>query len=359
MITLGTVVICLVAVVVVVRNIRAPAGGCTENGPPVKVRGVIGSEKEPFFRDQRVSERFKCVGLEVTVDPRGSRGMLPVLNRPGHGYGFAFPSSTPTAEKIMTELRVTEQFTPFSTPMVVATFDPIVKVLTRVGVVQRASDGSQVVDVAALLNLVQQSRRWDQLDGNVEYHPSNAVLLRTTDPRDSNSAIMFLSIASHVANNGAVVTTQDQLQKVMPDLCRLVFDQGTKPETSQVLFNQYVTDGIGRIPMALIYESQVLAAPPGQEPSLPADHAVLYPRPTVYSRHTLIPLDDAGRRVGRLLRDDPELRRLEQEYGFRPEGQTNNRPSPIDVIESPSYDLLEIMLSRLEPTAENARRCAK
>src|SRR5262245_52449921 len=114
---------------------------------------------------------------------------------------------------------VTDQFTPFSSPMAVATFKPIVTVLTGTGGLQHASDGSSVVDVAALLNLARAGTRWDELPGNTEYPVRNSVLLRTTDPRDSNSAIMFLSIASHVANNGAVVTTIDQLRKVMPDLC--------------------------------------------------------------------------------------------------------------------------------------------
>lgn len=87
---------------------------------------------------------------------------------------------------------------------------------------------------------------------------------------------------------------------------------------------------------------------------------MLFPRPTVYSRHTLIPFDAAGRRVGQLLQNDAELRWLAQEYGFRLEGQTiGGRPTPIDVVEPPSYELLEIMLDELQPTPENARRCAR
>jgi hypothetical protein len=358
-IVLGVALISVVTIVIVNnRNREVRAQPCASDGPRTEVRGVIGSEKEAFFKDQRVSARFACAGLAITVDPRGSREMLAALKTPNHGYGFAFPSSTPTADKIIKELGVTEYFTPFSSPMVVATFKPIVSVLTRAKVVQQASDGSPVVDVTALLDLARQGTRWDRLPGNVEYPVRNAALLRTTDPRDSSSAIMFLSIASQVANDGKVVTTQDQLQKVMPDLCRLVFDQGTKPETSQVLFNQYLTDGMGRIPMALIYESQYLAKAPGLKPTLPADSVVLFPRPTVYSRHTLIPLNDTGRRVGRLLKEDPELSQLAEEYGFRVEGLTKGRSIPFDVVESPAFELLDVMLSALEPTEENARRCA-
>jgi hypothetical protein len=244
--------------------------------------------------------------------------------------------------------------------MAVATFEPIVSVLTRANIIQRTSDGKQVVDVATLIDKARHSVRWDELPGNVEYRTRNIVLLRTTDPQDSNSAIMFLSIASNVANNGAVVTTEDQLRRVLPDLCRLIFDQGDKPETSQVLFDQYRTDGMGRTPMALIYESQFVAKAPGQQPMLTSDQVLLFPRPTIYSRHTLIPLNDDGRRVGQLLKEDAQLRKLAEEYGFRPEGQIiNDRANPRDVVEPPSFETLEAMLGALEPTAQNAQRCAK
>jgi hypothetical protein len=335
-------------------------GRCDADKARTEVRGIIGSEKEPFFKDKRVAARFACAGLTVTADPRGSRDMVAALGTAPHAYQFAFPASTPTAEKIKKVMSVTDQFTPFSSPMAVATFEPIVGLLARAGVVQRTSADNWVVDVAELLKLARAGTRWDQLPDNAEYPVRNAVLLRTTDPRDSSSAIMFLSIASQVANNGAVVTTEDQLQRVMPDLCRLVFDQGTKPETSQVLFNYYVNDGMGRIPMALIYESQFLTEAPGQKPALGSDQVLVFPKPTVYSRHTLLPFEAAGRRVGQLLRDDPELRRLAEEYGFRLEGRPfRSRPAPIDVVEAPSYELLETMLNQLEPTPDNARRCAK
>jgi hypothetical protein len=348
--------IALVGWKVIERGIENEPTPCVAD--QLAVRGAIGSEKESFFEDERVLARFACAGLKVTVDPRGSREMLDALERDNHGYGFAFPSSTPASEKIKQDLNLVDQFTPFSSPMAVATFRPIVDALTRANVIQTASNGSQVVDIAALLDLARNGVPWERLPGNVEYPVRKTVLLRTTDPRDSNSAIMFLSIVSHVANNNTVVTTQDQFQAVLPDLCRLVFDQGTKPETSQVLFNDYLTDGMGRVPMALIYEAQFVTSAPDQKPVLTPDRVLLFPRPTVYSRHTLIPLDDAGRRVGRALMDDPELRRIAEEYGFYPEGQTDiNRPRPFDVVDSPSFEMLEQMLAALTPAAEKARRC--
>jgi len=148
------------------------------------------------------------------------------------------------------------------------------------------------------------------------------------------------------------VTTQDQVRRVMPELCQLVLGQGDMPETSQVLFNHYLLDGMARTPAALVYEAQFVTMAPGHKPD---DRVLIFPRPTVYSRHTLVPLDGpdgAGRRVGQALRDDPKLTQLAEEYGFRPERPSSDpagsRPSPADVVEPPSFEIIESMLGALE-----------
>jgi hypothetical protein len=164
-IAVGVALISVVIVVIVNRNRQPQAAPCAAQ--TTEARGVIGSEKEAYFRDGRVAARFACAGFKITVDPRGSREMLAALGPSGHGYGFAFPSSTPTAQKIQQVLKIDEKYTPFSSPMVVVTFKPIVEVLTRANVIQRATDGSSVVDIAALLDLARQSVRWDKLPGNM------------------------------------------------------------------------------------------------------------------------------------------------------------------------------------------------
>lgn len=365
---LALVLVVLVAMVVVGPHWfgAAPSAApqaCAPTGPAVTVRGIVGSEKGAFFADKRVLDRFACAGLDVTVELAGSRDMVTRLAQDNAGFGFAFPGSTATAEKLEQERKPTGTFTPFSSPMAVATFAPIVKVLTAAGIVVPSSDGSSLVDVAKLIDVARKGTGWNELPGNSDFEVAKDVLLSTTDPLDSNSAIMFLSIASQVANGGAVVTSSEQVQKVLPDLCRLIFYQGQKPETSQVLFNYYLVDGIGRIPMGLIYESQFLTQAPGQKPVLTPDRVMLYPKPTVYSRHTVVALDAAGDRVGEALTKDPELARFAAEYGFHPANPeiqpANSRKPPLDVVESPSYDVLERMIDALAPTPQNEGRCVQ
>ncbi|MFT7836894.1 hypothetical protein Q5530_12160 [Saccharothrix sp. BKS2] len=355
----GVAIVAVVAVVVAdrVRGGTRAEGDCADSAVPVT--GIIGSEKESLFKDPRVVERLACRGLRVTVDSQGSREMLVALRNEGHGYGFAFPSSTPTAQKILGEFDLHDSFALFSSPMVVATFNGIADTLQRNGAVQADPDGSRVVDVAALLRFAREGRKWEQLEGPAQYRFPKAVELRTTDPQDSSSAIMFLSLASHVANNGSVVQAVDEVRRVVPDLCALVGRQGDKQRTSQDLFNDYLTKGYGRVPIGLVYEAQFLTRSPA--PVLPPDAVMLYPRPTVYSRHTLIPFDDAGGQLGRALRDDQELVRLAAEHGFRPESPVAQPVgadrSPTSVVESPSFEVLEAMLDELATIQRSGEGC--
>ncbi|MEV6298990.1 hypothetical protein AB0M02_06250 [Actinoplanes sp. NPDC051861] len=321
------------------------------------VRGIVGSEKEPFLRDPRVTEIFACAGLRMRVDPDGSRDMAARLDTGGAGYDFAFPSSTPTAEKIMEKLKVAESYRPFSSVMGVATFKPTVEVLRAAGVVQKV-EGHDVVSISKLIELARSDTTWKKLPGNAGSANPNVVLIRTTDPADSNSAIMFVSIVSAALNDGKPVAGTGLLPRVMPDICRLMSYQGQKPDTSGVLFEEYLTGGAGRTPIALVYESQFLDRASSQRVPDDGEHVMLFPSPTVYAWHTLVPLSGSGDRVGQLLRDDGRLKDIAAEYGFRPQGRTlSDRPNPPVVVEPPDYRVLEAMLGQIGPFNQQTGAC--
>jgi hypothetical protein len=202
--------IALLAVIgfVVLRDI-----GGREPDPPVLtvVTGVIGSEKVPFFADERVREVFRVNGLDVRVDPAGSRQIATTVRL--DDYDFAFPSSAPVADKVLATRPAARTYAPFSTPMAVATFTPIVDLLTQAGVV---APGSTTFDVQRYLELAGSGTRWDQLPGNTTFPARKDVLLSKTAPCQSNSAIMYLGIASYVANADAVVADAGAMSGVVP-----------------------------------------------------------------------------------------------------------------------------------------------
>ena len=67
------------------------------------VRGVSGSEKLPFFRDQRTIDTLAVdpFHLKLDVEKAGSRQIATSYNL--KEYDFAFPAGIPAAEKIKQE----------------------------------------------------------------------------------------------------------------------------------------------------------------------------------------------------------------------------------------------------------------
>lgn len=348
----GVIALALLAVIafVVLRDI----GGRTDPAPELTaVTGVIGSEKLPFFADQRVKDVFAANGLDVRVDSAGSRQIATTVVL--DNYDFAFPSSSPAADRLLAARPTPRTYAPFSSPMAVATFAPIVDLLTRAGVV---APGTQTFDMRRYLELAAASTRWDQLPGNTTFPARKDLLVSTTDVCQSNSAAMYLGFASYVANGEAVVADPAGVAAVTPAVQPLFRDQGYSPPSTEVLFEDYQSAGMGRVPMALVYEAQYLAEELSSDPTLPADARLLYPSPTVFSRHTLVPLEPVGDRVGELLTTNPELIALTAQYGFRPTDPrpfteaitARGLPAPptlVDVVEPPSYDILEGMLAGL------------
>ncbi|RDI48896.1 three-helix bundle dimerization domain-containing protein [Nocardia mexicana] len=313
------------------------------------VGGVVGSEKAAFFTDPRVVDAFARNGLRVQVDPAGSRQIATTVDL--GNYDFAFPSSTPAAERILRQRNVTARYTPFSSPMAIATFRPIVDLLTKAGVVRPGP--VPTFDMNRYLDLTRRGVQWDQLEGNTEYPVRKSLLISTTDPRTSNSAAMYLAVAGYVANDNSIVRGRTAEEFVVSKVARLFTKQGFTDSSSEGPFAQYLSAGMGPAPLVWSYEAQFVEA--GVQGRLQPDMTLLYPSPTVLSRHTLVPLTPDGDRIGRLLSTDPELQRLAAEHGFRPNDAAqfskvvadHKIPAAsevVDVVDTPAYDTLEHLL---------------
>jgi hypothetical protein len=309
----------------------------------------------PFFQDPKVIDALARGGVRVEVEPAGSRQIATSIDLAK--FDFAFPSSEQAAERIQRQRNVTAEYTPFSSPMAVATFAPIADLLTRTGAVRPGP--VPTLDLRRYLELVRNGTRWDELPGNTAYPVRKNILISTTDPRSSNSAAMYLAAASYAANNNTIVQGQTAEQAVLPAVSRLFVGQGYTENTTEGPFNNYLATGMGPTPMAWIYEAQyVEALVRGQiKPGM----TLVYPSPTVLSRHTLVPFGETGDRLGRLLSTDPELQRLAAEHGFRTNDAAQfakiaaERNAPVaadllDVVATPTYDTLEHLLEGVTKT---------
>ncbi|MFC5828614.1 hypothetical protein [Nonomuraea insulae] len=351
----------LAAVLAGVAVVAIAIGNQGDDAPQAAlVRGVIGSEKKPFFDDPRVRAAFAKHGLRVEVDTAGSRQIVTDVDL--GRYAFAFPSSVPAAERIKRDRGATTTYSPFYSPMAVATFEPIAALLTKAGVLTDSGKGHQILDIKKYLDLVAKGTRWDEIPGNEAYRARKRVLLTTTDIRTSNSAAMYLAAIGYVANGEDVISSDAQIAKIAPVVAPAVLDQGFSESTSEASFDDYLALGAGKTPMLVVYEAQYLAHVFAGDGAIKPDMRLVYPSPTVLSKHTLVPLAGNGAKVGELLTKDPELQSLAAQYGFRttdPKAFTDlvaktTAPAAsglVDVVEPPTWERLD----RLITTVDKAR----
>lgn len=323
----------------------------------VEAHGLIGSEKDAFFADPKVQAALSREHLSVTVEKAGSRAIAHGFN-PQHD-DFGFPSGAPAAAELKGLAQASETFTPFYTPIVVASWRPIARILEASHIVTERDHNYFITDMPALLELMQQHARWKDLPGSDAFATNKAVLVNSTDVRTSNSAAMYLSLASYIANNQSVVQSQTDVDAVLPLMTELFLRQGFQESSSAAPFEDYVALGMGKTPLLVAYEAQLVAfwlAHPEREHG---DMVMLYPTPTVFSKHVLVPFNEKGRRLGEALEHDPELQELAHQYGFRTGGNTrgpelwekhgiHTPPTVVDVIDPPSNEWLEKMITAIE-----------
>jgi hypothetical protein len=357
--SLSIAVAAVLAVVVIAVVVVAVSGGGGGGNSPrhlTLVRGVIGSEKKPFFADARVKAAFAKQGLDVEVDTAGSRSISTTVDL--SKYDFAFPAGTPQALKIRADRKITNSYVPFFTPMAIATFTPIAQLLEKAGIAQDHG-GWWSLDMNGFLDLVGKRTRWNQLPGNTTYPVSKFVLITSTDVATSNSAAMYASIASYAANGNQVLGSPSQVDNVIDAVSPLFVQQGFTEQSSEAPFDDYLSIGIGKTPMVMIYESQFVARAAAHDGSIKPDMVLMYPSPDILSKHTLVPLTSGGDRVGKLLQDDATLQHLAVVYGFRTarpgdfdafvkQNKVKTAPQLLDIIEPPTYDTLEALIVRLD-----------
>ena len=364
LIGIGLLVIGIVAVLVV-QLTGLGRGGAGGLGGLVQVRGVVGSEKAAFFQDPAVREVFAEHGYEVTVSKSGSWRMATLEGVTDHD--FAFPASEIAAQNIATTHpgAVVSQHKPFFSPLAIATFEPIVELLERNGVAKKDAQGRWQIDMAAYLELVKSDTRWNQLTGAAGVYDSpRSVMITSTDIRTSNSAGMYLALSAYVLNGSSVVASTAQADANLPLLTKLFIAQGYAGASSTAPFDDYLSQGMGAVPMVFVYEGQFLEEQLEDRSRVRDGMVLAYPSPTIFSVHTGVTFSEEGRAVMELLETDPRLAELLAAHGFRPQGENAaafdeflereqladaypSASSFVNIAQEPSYEMLDYLLRRI------------
>ena len=335
------------------------------------VRGLIGSEKESFYSDVRVQAILRKNGIAVQFEKVGSRAIAQRADL--KNFDFAHPAGAPAALKIQQTVKAQQLYTPFFTPMVIASWRSLLPTLQAEGLVAQEAGNYYLIDMPKLMALMDKGMRWKDMKGNTTYLTSKSVLVSSTDVRRSNSAAMYLALASYVANGNNVVQSDAEMQKILPLMGSIFLKQGFQEASSAGPFEDYLSMGIGKAPLVMIYESQFLeyrmraasasaaaaSAATASTGDASQEMVLLYPRPTIFTKHVLVAITPKGQKLGALLESDAGLQALAVEYGYRTTAQPAFAKrmqeaklavplTLVDVIDPPSFEVLERMVVEIE-----------
>jgi len=352
-------VVLLIGVVIAlyfsVREKRAADVTARRSATRITVRVLSGSEKEKFLADPGLAKILDEEGMSLSVEKAGSRE---IATRPDlKTFDVAYPAGAPAAVKIAQTTGAKRIFTSFYTPIAVASWKPLLPVLEQSGLVQ-AKDGSYAIDMDKLVQLMEKGTRWKDLPGNTAYSVGKSVLVTSTDVRRSNSGGMYLALVSYIANGNNVVDNDAAADTIGERMAGLFSRQGFQESSSAGPFEDYVAMGIGKAPLVLVYEQQFLEYALARQTVNP-DMVLLYPAPTILSKHTLVALTDNGARFAQLMTTSEKVSSIAQHYGFRSQdntqlfslAQARNLVVPhtvVDVIDPPSFDMLERLIGRVD-----------
>lgn len=285
----------------------------------VVLTGVIALDVEPYFADAKVQKILTDNGIQLKFTRVGSREMAARV-MPGQVNDFYFPSGVVAANQITDAAKKANlpasTFSPFYTPMVLASWEPIAKILAANGMAKEASPKVWHADFAKLTQAMREKRRWKDLKDASAYDVNKSILISTTDVRKSNSAAMYLALTSYAANGSEVVSDKATAQKLAAQLAELFKRQGFQENYVNGNFDDYVSIGIGKAPLAFMYENQLLSHALAKK-GVGDGMVLIYPQPTIFNKVVFVSMNERSKKLGELLSSHPELQRIAIDYGFR------------------------------------------
>lgn len=325
----------------------------------VKISGIITSEKESFFKDPRTLKILEDNGIDFKYErwASGKMAQITSVKEFGEYADFAFPPGVQTSDKIKNTIKGSQAYNVFYSPMVIATWEPIVQILESNNLLVQTPE-YKALKMDKFLELVDSKKKWKDMKDSAAYPVNKNVLISTSDARFSNSSKMFMGLTSYIYNNAEIIQNTQQADTVIPKIKQMMASQGNRESSSTNLFADYVSIGMGKAPMIFVYESEFVenAIRNGK---LAPKMALLYPTPTMFTKHVMIGFSPKAQKLVDVLTKNEELKKVAADYGFRFAG--NNElvqkaksvgitvsETVVDVIDPPDFDTLEYMVNQVE-----------
>ncbi|MDY3947437.1 MAG: substrate-binding domain-containing protein [Ezakiella sp.] len=305
----GLIVLLLVIATIIIYSMFN-----AKKGSEISVKGLIGGEKIGLVE----SEEFKNImkkKYNIKFDYRKA-GSFEMVQSFDDSWDYLFPSSQLALELFHSlGKKDSKNEIVLNTPIVLYSRQLVVDALIKSKVVELV-DGVHYVDMVKLANMIKSKTSWGDIGLGELY---GNITVATTDPNRSNSGNMFLGLLAN-SLNGNKPLDEESLPEIKKEVQEIYKALGYMHTSSEDMFNQFLTQGVGAYPIVAGYESQLLEFSKVNKASfdrIKDDIIIMYPKPTVWSSHVYISLNNEKNRVIDALLD-PEIQELAyKNHGFR------------------------------------------
>lgn len=323
--------------------------------PTETVSGYIGSEKSNLLDNPEAIKVLRSVaGVKTDYQKAGS---IEMISMDQTGKDFLWPSSQVALELYKLRGGAGKSTILLNSPIVLYSWDIVVDALETNKIVEKRGGTFYVVDLPALIDMVIKGTTWAQIGLDRLYGKVNVI---STDPNKSNSGSQFAGLLANILAGDVV--TNATLPSVQPNVVLFFEKLGLMEHSTGILFERYVTQGVGSYPIIVGYENQIVEFAlqnPTVWAKLKDRMRILYPLPTVWSSHPMIALTAKGSKLIDAI-SDPQFQTLAWEaHGFRSgiPGIENDPaifdiaglPQSIDqVMPMPAPEIMEKILAALK-----------
>lgn len=312
-------IIGLVALIVVVAVLGGAAVWQQTRPKPAapveltEVNGYLGGEKIGLFDDPQFAQAAAAQGLKINYRKAGS---LAMMDADRTGMDYLFPSSRAAVEYGKAKgVNASNSDIVFNSPIVLYTHKAVVDGLISGGLVTKNGEVYHM-DMAKAVDALVNNKSWADVGYKAGY---GQFRIDSTDPVQSNSGNEYAALVATVLNGGQPATV-DSVKRDADKIKAIFSKSGWMETSSEDSFNQFLTLGVGSKPMMIGYESQILdlaVNQPDAYQQIKDDVVIVYPTPTVWSTHTLIALDDNGRKLMDVLKSADVQKLAWERHGFR------------------------------------------
>ena len=320
---------------------QVPSSSAT--APAAKMQTVkllTGSAKFSFLKDPKVEALLAARGIRLDLVKTADLATDVTKEK---DFDAVWPAGANAANDFATAWKSANTYPVFSTPLVIASWKQLMPVLQSNGLAKTEANHG-LFYLSKALPLMQSGKRWNQLKDNTVFEVNKGFLVNTPDVRKSNTGMLYLGALAYIANNEDVPSSVAMGEALAEKLSGVMTRQGFQESTLAGPFEDYLGQGMGKAPLVLIYESQFVEAK--RDGKLRDTSILLYPQPGLVLKHVLVARTDAGKTLGDILANDPEIQRLAALYGFR----TNSFPIFADAMSGYGLDAPEL-INLAEPPA--------